>query len=1022
MKVDEPMSLLKNRLALHKFVCLEFGYQDVSQMLDQIATEHIEFGGYSDFRAILPFNPKSRIAEEHLAIYNSNIEKLSRTMNMTTDRGRTWKPHQYLALLFTEYYLHQYFDNIQELTTNLNEFLLNSRLAVRPRDYKMDDLHTLAFQSATGSGKTLIMHANILQYQHYLEQTGKRLNNIVLLTPNEQMSSQHFRDLADSGIHARLFSHDAPSELFSTVEILDLNKLAETKGVKRVAVSDFGENNLVLVDEGHLGASGKVWRERRNELSSGGFTFEYSATFNQITSKRENEHLLEHYSKSLVFDYSYNQFYTDGYGKDYSISNLPNGYSDQNSNMYLLGCLLTFFQQCSVWENNSNQWSEFNLSKPLWVFLGKTVVGSSNIDKESRSDVIKIIRFLAWFLANEKHACQMIEQLMSGQSGLIDDAGNDYFDNFYAYLEASPMEIYGDICSTIFNGNGILRVTYLTAGEGELHLSTSNNEPFGVINIGDSTSLYNLLNEISSSEFTVEREMGFRELLFNKVDNHNSTINIVVGARRFIAGWNSWRVSTMGLMHVGVGEGPEIIQMFGRGVRLKGHSLSLKRHTETDIEPPADSKKLSELEKLYIFGLRANYMQTFKDLLEKEGMQIEKTKLTLPVTWNFARNQGLKLIRLKAGSEYVSSKNRPTLPQPNDYSGTRVLLDQYSQLQSISSSTGNSALPTQVNTVKLSNYSSYIDSERIYSKLVSQKIHKEWHNYVITKQVVEDLLSDDSWYELYMPPDQLKLRNFADLQKFEDIALNMITHYADNHWRKERQKWEHSQTEIIPLDKDDPNVIIEYKLSLNAKETVLIEAIKTWKRDMTKDAYSEIKLGAFWEKCHAYQPLLYKGKDSLISVEPVALDENEASFVKNLADLANKNDPCLQERELYLIRNLTRGRGVSFFDDYSYFPDFIIWLKLGNQQDIIFIDPKGLGRVGTKERKKIDLHTNIKGIEQEVCKNDPDLRLHAYVLSVTPPNKIDDGSKSRENWKNEGVYFLRDTDSIKHIIEDVLSP
>ena len=29
---------------------------------------------------------------------------------------------------------------------------------------------------------------------------------------------------------------------------------------------DFGENNLVLVDEGHLGASGNVWRERRAEL------------------------------------------------------------------------------------------------------------------------------------------------------------------------------------------------------------------------------------------------------------------------------------------------------------------------------------------------------------------------------------------------------------------------------------------------------------------------------------------------------------------------------------------------------------------------------------------------------------------------------------------------------------------------------------------------------------------------------------------------------------------------------------
>ena len=99
-------------------------------------------------------------------------------------------------------------------------------------------------------------------------------------------------------------------------------------------------------------------------------------------------------------------------------------------------------------------------------------------------------------------------------------------------------------------------------------------------------------------------------------------MNIVIGARRFIAGWNSWRVSTMGLMHVGVGEGPEIIQMFGRGVRLKGRDMSLKRHRESGAEPPADGHRLAELETLRIFGLRANYMQTFQDLLQSEGISV----------------------------------------------------------------------------------------------------------------------------------------------------------------------------------------------------------------------------------------------------------------------------------------------------------------------------------------------------------------------------------------------------------------
>ena len=35
-------------------------------------------------------------------------------------------------------------------------------------------------------------------------------------------------------------------------------------------------------------------------------------------------------------------------------------------------------------------------------------------------------------------------------------------------------------------------------------------------------------------------------------------------------GWNSWRVSNMGLLNIGRNEGSEIIQLFGRGVRLRG--------------------------------------------------------------------------------------------------------------------------------------------------------------------------------------------------------------------------------------------------------------------------------------------------------------------------------------------------------------------------------------------------------------------------------------------------------------------
>ena len=184
---------------------------------------------------------------------------------------------------------------------------------------------------------------------------------------------------------------------------------------------------------------------------------------------------------------------------------------------------------------------------------------------------------------------------------------------------------------------------------------------FGVVNIGDSTALHKLLVEEENPDITIMREAGFVERLFADVDKPNSPVNIVIGARRFIAGWNSWRVSAMGLMHVGVGEGPEIIQMFGRGVRLKGWNMSLKRHQRSGAELPENSVDLTELETLYIFGLRANYMQAFRNLLEKEGMRVEQETIKLPVTWNFGKKLNLKLIRVKDDQKFEFSDKRPIL-------------------------------------------------------------------------------------------------------------------------------------------------------------------------------------------------------------------------------------------------------------------------------------------------------------------------------------------------------------------------
>ena len=1006
-------------------MCRQFGHLGMDDMLNALRGVPSTFPvtGESEYARALYVNPaRAQVTHERLARYDANIGAHSVRLRMTEGHGRTWKPHQYLALLFTEHYLRRYFDEPEALRADLNLARRQEREMLAMPEYTPEDLRVLAFQSATGSGKTLLMHAHILQYRHYLSRAGGRLNNVVLLTPNEQMSAQHERELHASGLHARLFSSEAGADLFQPVEIIDLNKLAEKKGIKRVAVRDFGDDNLVLVDEGHLGTSGnKVWRERRRELSSGGFTFEYSATFNQVVSGKDPD-LLYAYGKCLLFDYAYRRFHADGYGKDYAISNLPHGAEDENSDMYLLGCLLTFYQQYRVWRDRAAGWKAFNPAKPLWVFLGKTVAGSSKADRATRSDVVRILSFLGWVLARGETVRPMIGRLLEGRSGLQDDTGADYFAGRFGHLPRAGVDLYADLCDLLFHGQGRLHVVYLTAGEGELHLRVADNPPFGVVNVGDSAALYRLLNEAANPDFDVDRELGFAARLFADVDRPDSTVNVVIGARRFIAGWNSWRVGTMGLMHVGVGEGPEIIQMFGRGVRLKGWNMSLKRHRESGAELPPDSAGLQELETLYIFGLRANYMQVFRDLLQAEGMRVDRETITLPVTWNFGRQKKLKLIRLKDELKYEHSDRRPVLPNPGDAdTPPAVEMDLHSRLQAVASGDVAGERNVERPAVKLDpRHVALFDRTRIRDALTAHKQRRGWHNLVIRPETVERLLESDAWYVLHAPPERMQTRRFEDVRALEGIAVDLITEYASAFWKRERRQWERDRIEVVRLDGNDPNNIGEYRLSIDAAETRLIEDVRELAETLQAGYRYHLKLGVLKIDAHAYYPLLHADKGCKVTIQPVALDRNEKTVVEALGDLAEHGDPCLRGRELHLIRNLSRGRGVSFFDDYTYYPDFIFWLVDDDSQHVVFLDPQGLVRYGPKERRKVELHTEIKQIEGRVRISDPDLHLHAYVLSVTPPDRIGDDLRTREEWEREGVYFLDEAGCLKRVIEHAL--
>ena len=102
---------------------------------------------------------------------------------------------------------------------------------------------------------------------------------------------------------------------------------------------------------------------------------------------------------------------------------------------------------------------------------------------------------------------------------------------------------------------------------GEITLKVgAAEEPFGLINVGDAKGLCDHIEEVAKEYGTqvVVGESDFTEAMFASVKNSTSPVNLLIGSKKFVEGWDCWRVSTMGLMHVGKSEGTQIIQLFGR--------------------------------------------------------------------------------------------------------------------------------------------------------------------------------------------------------------------------------------------------------------------------------------------------------------------------------------------------------------------------------------------------------------------------------------------------------------------------
>lgn len=915
---------------------------------------------------------------------------------------------QWLAALLTEMAL----DALKSGEGALLHALEDKRRAFAPflSPYTAADLRKLACFMATGSGKTLLLHLNLLQF---LEHGLFEPDNILLLTPNEALSEQHRAELALSGLDGLGVRIVEITKLY--VEGADSRR--RKKGVSE-PVSRFEGPNLLLVDEGHKGGTSaadtkgeREWRAIREALAAGntpenrGFTFEYSATFAQMAAG--SAELYDEYAKCVVADFGYARFHGDGYGKDFRILNAK---AHDGADLTLSAGLLSFYRQVLSAAEQPTLMADYRLASPLWVALGKSVTAGN-------SDVAALLAFLDRAAYDTQWLARQFDRVRRDVAAMQGGLEGDPLE-FGALKAVNAGTLAEDAQRRLFGGAGRLRLHLVSDSEIGLRSTGAADDRYcAVVRVGEARKFVRQAQE--GGVLDVGEEDRLAGSLFARIES-DETLRFLIGAKMFVEGWSSWRVSAMALMNVGRSAGSEIVQMFGRGVRLRGKGMSLKRAGE------ATPEAVRLLETLYVFGVRADYLQTFVETLRHEG--VARAVHFWPLREHVPPVDSLGLMTL-AGDEVEF--DGVVLPDP-PRDRARIALDGGLSL------TVGVAAATAVGTASPCEYkvADWLDTASCYEAALDWRRRNPAARVAVSPALAQALAAAST---VQAQPGELDADDEATMHRRAALATECVVRALDNALNRSRREFYAARMKAAPLRVADNANFPRYEVDGTSMLAVRIEAetredlvqelrerIEQFRRggtltaeaaermlavlndnvgvgDVSERVQALLKLATaesaddgsaplprmYFDR-HLYAPMfveqpfaerngqlaLFGDAETGVRLSPPALVESEARFVHDLRTFwqAECDTPQWRDCEIYLLRNQART-GLGFFTGAGFYPDFLLWLKHGKRQVLCFVEPKGLGRAWPQ--------TKIELLAELQAKSLPDLPLRGFTVTPT---------------------------------------
>lgn len=887
-------------------------------------------------------------------------------------------------------------------------------------------INRASFWMATGSGKSLIIIKLIELLYKLMIQEIIPTKKVMLLIPSDEIYNQikkhidifNKATIRSSRIELKDIKEYEKSE-FAGINPLQPNSLTVYYG-RTIHISDIDKDKLIdfrtiieedgwylIIDEAHKGDSDfSIRKQYFNILSKNGFMFNFSATFTDDID-----------IVTTILDFNLAEFIKSGYGKNIKIlddeyrnfkpSNTDKGdlQSDEKQEI-ILKSLIIF----AAIKKQYNYLQEINKT----IYHNPLMLTVSNEINTKNADMKLYFKYLAHIASKEIDSAEinyakneLVEKLESSLNYLIGiETLNEQFIDTIKGID------YNDILNYVFNSEsrGEIEVYQLGSNNDELSfkLKTSSAQPFTLIKASNIKSWRkNILQDYLFIDDVVSGDSRFKTIHLR--DNR---INILMGSRQFIEGWDSNRPNVINFINMGVDDDNTkmILQAIGRGVRIEPFDNERKRFKYIkdqkkyyDLLTKEERQDISMygeiLESLFVFA-------TNKEVISNiiKGIETEKdnwNKIKGIKRQNFSRSVDLLVPKY----EEVQGNNKTFIVSKQDFNDVERYIDSTSEKLLLIRD------DLQLNTIKAVKEKNkiYFDDIESVNKnpielLRKLQNHINMKSKKLTRFEKETKYVDICHYqEIQTTYDE---ENLIELEKFIKNSLQS----------KDKKNIYDQNTDYNYMQK----LVIKEIRGLYAKGQKIDDETRKAALDLNihvDDIVNDISISNLENKFrisprslsnHYYNPILIS-KDNSKEYKHIVKEESEIDFLDELEKFLESEEYKKIGYDWWYFSKLVENVDSIYIPYYDkekqknrkFYPDFIFWMKKGDIKYIKFVDPKGL-------KHEANVVDKIEGFEEIFIGNN--------VLDVDNIN-VELLLYNKEHQNNELIKEYKFYD-IKKIFED----